>query len=159
MISEYQKIANPTQATVKLLEFYGGGKRRIDEGVEMSRCIQHLVEEELVQNYQRDLMPDEETRNPLEYAVGMNWREDQGVEGRSCIMRILTEEWKNIKPSILRYHRELMRELEEGWIQSLRTELEPAVQRLFRQDWKEEAEKYLHNLKEEERKMCHNTTK
>ena len=70
--------ANPTQATLKLLEFYGGDEWRIDEGVEMSRCIQRLVEEELVQNYQSDSMPDEETRNALEKAVGMNWREDQG---------------------------------------------------------------------------------
>ena len=52
----------------------------------MSRCIQLLVEKELVQNYQRDLTPDEETRNALEKAVGISWREDQGVEGRSCIM-------------------------------------------------------------------------
>ena len=70
----------------------------------MSRCIQRLVEEELVQNYQRDLTPDEETRNTLEYAVGMNWREDQGVEGRRCILQIIKEEWKTVKPSVLRYH-------------------------------------------------------
>ena len=62
----------------------------------MSRCIQCLLKEELVQNYQRDSTPDEVTRNALEYAVGMNWREGQGVEGRSCIMRIIKEEWKNI---------------------------------------------------------------
>ena len=66
LIGEYQKNANPTLSTMKLLEFYGGYKWRIDKGLEMSRCIQRLVEEELVQNYQRDLMPDEETRNPLE---------------------------------------------------------------------------------------------
>ena len=65
------------------------------------------MEKELVQNYQRDSTPDEETRNALEKAEGTNWREDQGVEGRSCIMRIIKEEWKNITPSILRYHREL----------------------------------------------------
>ena len=78
LIREYQKNAKPTQATMKLLEFYGGDNWRIDEGAEMSRCIQRLVEEELVQNYQSDSMPDEETRNALEKAVGMNWREDQG---------------------------------------------------------------------------------
>ena len=89
----------------------------------------------------------------------MNWREDQGVEGRICILRIIKEEWKNVKPSVLRYHRELRRELGEGWNQSLRTELEPAVQRLFGEDWKEVAEKYLYKLEEEERKMCHNATK
>ena len=70
MIREYQKNANPTPATLKLLEFYGGDKWRIDKGKEMSTCIQCLVEEELVQNYQRDLMPDEETRNALEYVEG-----------------------------------------------------------------------------------------
>ena len=36
MIREYQKNANPTQAA-KVLEFYGGDKWRIDEGIEMSR--------------------------------------------------------------------------------------------------------------------------
>ena len=75
----------------------------------MSKFIKCLVEEELVQNYQRDSTPDEETRNVLEYAVGMNLREDQGVEGRRCILRIVKEEWKNVKPSVLRYHRKLRR--------------------------------------------------
>ena len=87
---------------MKLLEFFGGDKWRIDEGAEISRCIQGLVQEELVQNYQKVSTLDEETRNTLEYAVGMNWREDQGVEGRSCILQIIKEEWKKIKPSILR---------------------------------------------------------
>ena len=64
-----------------ILQFYGGEKWRIDEGAEMSRCIQRLVEKELVQNHQRDSTPDEEPRNALEKAVGMNWREDQGVAG------------------------------------------------------------------------------
>ena len=84
LIREYQKNANPTQATLKLLEIYGGEEWRIDEGVEMSRCIQHLVVEELIKIYKRDSTPDEETRNALEYAVGMNWRKDQGVEGRDA---------------------------------------------------------------------------
>ena len=123
----------------------------------MSRCIQRLVEEELVQNYHRDSMPDKGTRNTLDYAAGMNWREDQGVEGISCILQLITEEWKKIKPSILWYHRELRKELGEGWIQSLRTELKPAVQHLLGEDWNEEAEKYIHKLEEKERKMCHNT--
>ena len=131
MIREYQKNANPTLVTLKVLEFYGGDKWRIDEGIEMSRCIQQLVEDELVQ----DLMPDEETRNALESAGGITWREDQGIEGRRCILQIIKEEWKNVKPSILRYHRELRRELGEGWIQSLRTDLEPAVHRLLGEDW------------------------
>ena len=55
-----------------------------------------------------------------------------GVEGRSCIMQIIKEEWKNIKPSVLRYHKELRRELKA------------AVQGLLGEDWKEEVEKYLH---------------
>ena len=62
----------------------------------MSRCIQRLVDKELVHNHQRDLTPDEETRHALEKVVGMNWREDQGVEERSYIMRIIKEEWRNI---------------------------------------------------------------
>ena len=78
LIREYQKNSKPTQATMKILEFYGGEKKRTDKGAAMSRCIQRLVEEELVHNYQRDSTPDEETRNPLKYAVGMNWREDKG---------------------------------------------------------------------------------
>ena len=117
------------------------------------------MEEELIQNYQRDSTPDEETRKTLEYTVGINWREDQGVEGRRCILQIIKEEWRNVKPSVLRYHLELRREQGEGWIQSLRTELEPAVQCLLGEDWKKVAEKYLHKLEEEERKICHNTTK
>ena len=71
----------------------------------MSRCIQRLVEEELVHNYQSDSTPDEETRKAQEKVVGTNWREDQGVEGRSYIMRIIKEEWKKHKPILLRYLR------------------------------------------------------
>ena len=41
----------------------------------------------------------------------------------------------------------------------MRTELEPAAQHLLGDDWKEMAEKYLHTLEEEERKMCHNAIK
>ena len=78
-------------------------------------------------------MLDEKTRNVLEDTVGMNWREDQGVEGRSCIMQIIKEDWKNIKPSVLRYYRELRRELKEGWIQSLR-KCYAAQFRIFRID-------------------------
>ena len=73
----------------------------------MSRCIKCLVEEELVHNYQRDSTFDEEARNVLEKAAGTNWRKDQGVEGRSYIMGIIKEEWRNIKLSRLRYHREV----------------------------------------------------
>ena len=82
MIREYQKNSNPTPATLKVLEFYGGTEWRIDEGIEMSRCNQRLVEDELVQHYLRESMSVEETRNTLESAGGITWREDQGVEGR-----------------------------------------------------------------------------
>ena len=53
----------------------------------------------------------------------MNWRENQGVEGKSYIMLLIKEEWRNKKPSILRYQRELRGGLGEGWIQNLRAEL------------------------------------
>ena len=39
LIKEYQKNAKPTQATTKILKFYGGEKQRKNEGAEMSRCI------------------------------------------------------------------------------------------------------------------------
>ena len=39
------------------------------------------------------------------------------------------------------------------------TELEPAVQCLLGEDWKEVAKKYLHELEEEARKIRPNTTK
>ena len=117
------------------------------------------MEKELVHNYQRDSTSDEETRNALDKAVGTNWREDQGVEGRSYIMRIIKEEWRNIKPSRLRYNRQLRRGLGEGWIQSVRTELKPEVWRLLGEEWKEDAEKYICRLEEEENKRCPNTTK
>ena len=81
-----------------------------------------------------------------------------GDRGRRCVLQIIKEEWKNVKSSVLRYHRELRREQGEGWIQSLRTELEPSVQCLLREDWKEVAKKYLHKL-EEAREIYHNTTK
>ena len=100
---------------MKILEFYGGEDWRINEGAEMSRCIQCLVEEELVKDYQRDSKPDEETRLALEEGVGANWREDQGVVGRSYILRIIKEEWGNIKTSVLLHHRELRGELGVGW--------------------------------------------
>ena len=73
----------------------------------MSRCIQRLVEEELVEDYQRDSEPDEETRHILKEGVGAGWREDHGVVGRSYILRIIKIEWGNIKPSFLLYHRRL----------------------------------------------------
>ena len=78
LIREYQMNAKLTQATMEIFEFYGGEKWRIDEGAKMSRCIQCLVEQELVQNYQRDLTPDEETRNALEKAMGQIGEKTRG---------------------------------------------------------------------------------
>ena len=57
----------------------------------MCRCVQCLVEEELVPNYQRDSEPDEETRCALEERVGAKWREDKEVTGRSYILGIIKE--------------------------------------------------------------------
>ena len=57
----------------------------------MSRCIQRLVEEELVTDYQRDSEPDKETRCSLEERVGAKWREDQGVTGRNYILGVIKE--------------------------------------------------------------------
>ena len=84
----------------------------------MRRCIRRLVEDELTQQYQQNLRPDEETRGVLESCGGEALREDMGKEGRKCILRIVREEWKSLKPSLLRYHPELSKELGERWIHS-----------------------------------------
>ena len=97
LIREYQKNAKPIQSTIKLLEFFGGEDGRKNEGAEMKRCIQRLVEEELVKDYQRDAEPDEETRSKIKEKVGAKWREDQGVEGRSYILGIIKEEVRRNK--------------------------------------------------------------
>ena len=73
-------------------------------------------------------------------------------------MRIIKEEWRNIKSNILRYHRELRGGLGEGWMQNLRAELEPEVWCPLGEDWKEEVEKYIRRLEEEEKKRCPNNT-
>ena len=70
MIKEYQRKAKSTLSTRRLLEFYEGENWRKDEGAGMKRCIQGLVEEELVTDYQRDSEPDEETRSTLQERVG-----------------------------------------------------------------------------------------
>ena len=132
------------------MDFYGGEDWRTKEGAKMSRCIKRLVEEELVKDYQRDSKQDEETRRALEEGVGASWREDQGVAGRSYILRIVKEEWGNLKPSFLRNHRGLRGELGVGWIQNLKIDLEPTVQNLLGEEWRDEAEKYIRILEEEE---------
>ena len=80
----------------------------------MRRCIQRLVENDLVQQYQRNLRPEKETREALESCGVIAWREDKGEEGRKCILQIIKEEWKSVKPSVLRYHPALRRELGDG---------------------------------------------
>ena len=63
---EYQKNTKPDPTVLKVVEFFGGEALREDEGTDMRRCIQCLVEDELVQQYQRNLRPDKETRAVLE---------------------------------------------------------------------------------------------
>ena len=70
LIREYQKNSKPTPSNMKILEFYGGEDWKTNEGANMSRCIQPLVEKELVKDYQRDSKPDKETKNTLEDGVG-----------------------------------------------------------------------------------------
>ena len=73
MIREYQRNAKPTPSTRRLLEFYGGEDWRKEEGAGMKRCIQRLVEKDLVTDYQRDSEPDEDTRSALEERVRAKW--------------------------------------------------------------------------------------
>ena len=82
----------------------------------MRRCIQRLVEDELVQQYQRNSRPDEETRAVLESCGEIAWREDTGEEGRKSFLRVIKEEWKSVKPRVLRYHQAFRKELGEDWI-------------------------------------------
>ena len=117
----------------------------------MRKCIQRLVKDELVQQYHRNSRPEEGTREVLESCGGISWREDTGEAGRKCILRLIKEEWKSVKPSVLRYHRVLRRELGEDWIQGLKTELEPNVQKLLGEGWKEGAGKYIDKLEEEDK--------
>ena len=76
LIREYQR--NATQSTIRLMEFYGGEDWRKSEGAGMKRCIQNLVEKELVTDYQRDSGPDEETRGALEERVGAKGEKTKG---------------------------------------------------------------------------------
>ena len=116
----------------------------------MKRCIQHLVEEELVKDYQRDSKIDKDTRHILEERVGASWREDQGILGRSYILRIIKEECGNIKPGVLLHHRQLKGEIGVGWTQNLKIEPEPAVQHLLEKEWRDREEKYISIIEEEE---------
>ena len=71
MILKYQKNANPDIKTLNLLEFWEGEDWRGDRGEEMRRCIQRLVEDELIQQYQQSPRPETETMGILEF-----WGED-----------------------------------------------------------------------------------
>ena len=62
----------------------------------------------------------------------------------------MKEEWKILKPSLLRYHRELRKELGEGWTHSLGPELGATVQRILGEDWKEKQKNIWPNMEEEE---------
>ena len=57
----------------------------------MRRCIQRIVEKELVGSYQKNSRLSEEVRCALEEIVGENWREEQGVTGRNYIEIIAKE--------------------------------------------------------------------
>ena len=48
--------------------------------------------------------------------------------------------------------------LEEGWIQNLRTEIEPEVWRHLEEDWTDEAKKYICKLEEQEKEKSLNNT-
>ena len=67
------------------MEFYGGAEGRTSEGDDLKRCIQRILEIELVDRYQKNSRPSEEVRGELEEMVGENWREEQGVPGRKYI--------------------------------------------------------------------------
>ena len=53
-----------------------------------------------------------------------------------------------MKLSILRYHRRFREEIGEDWMQSLKPELDPGVQKILGEGWKENAKKYIEKLEE-----------
>ena len=78
LIREYQRSPIPDMYNLRLVEFYGGEEWRKNEGAEIRRCIQRIVEKELVDSYQKNSRPSEEVRCALEEIVGEDWREEQG---------------------------------------------------------------------------------
>ena len=92
LIREYQRSTIPEPYNLRLMEFYGGEYWRKDEGAEMKRCIQRIVEKELIDKYHKNLKPSEEVGCVLEERIGENWREEQGVPGRNYIMMLSKEE-------------------------------------------------------------------
>ena len=86
LIREYQRNAIPNLDNLRLVEFYGGEEWRKDEGAEMSRCIQRILEKELVDEYQKNAEPNEEVKRELDEKIEEKWREDQGVSGRNYIL-------------------------------------------------------------------------
>ena len=59
------------------------------------------------------------------------WREDTGGKVKRNILQVIKEKWKSVKPSILRYHQTLREKQREDWMQSLKPELEPGVQKIL----------------------------
>ena len=85
LVREYQTSAIPDMCDLKLMEFYGGAEWRLNEEADLKRCIQRILEIELVDNYQKNLRPSDEVRCVLKEIVGENWREEQGLPGRNYI--------------------------------------------------------------------------
>ena len=71
----------------------------------MRRCIQRLVEDELIQKWKTGYRDKRYSgvlgRRKLEgrQGGGENWREDKREEMQRCILRIVKEEWKILKPN------------------------------------------------------------
>ena len=69
-----------------------------------------------------------------------------------CILRIIKEDQKTINPSILKYHRDLRRELGEGLITPMESGMKEMIQKILGEDWKEEEKIYIARLEEEDEK-------
>ena len=70
LIREYRKNARPSKETIQLLEYYGEGDWRQNEGADIKRYIQRRVEVELVNEYQKNVEPTEEVKRELEEKIG-----------------------------------------------------------------------------------------
>ena len=92
LVREYQRSAIPDMCDLKLMEFYGGAEWRLNEEADLKRCIQRILEIELVDNYQKNSRLSDEVRCALKEIVGENWREEQGLPGRNYIGMIAKRE-------------------------------------------------------------------
>ena len=70
LIREYQENPRPSKETIRLLECYGVGDWRQNEGTDMKRCIRRRVEAELVNQYQKNAEPTKEVKRKLEKQIG-----------------------------------------------------------------------------------------